>query len=133
MYGNLGRGFETPTFVELAYRRNGSGLNFDLNASNSTHAELGVKSVFPGRASVNAAVFKVVTQNEIVVDTNSGGRAIFKNAGHTDRKGFELGAQTLAAGPVQLRAAYTYLDATIRESFVTSITTSAATVVVPEL
>ncbi|MBW8833809.1 MAG: TonB-dependent receptor, partial [Burkholderia sp.] len=93
VYGNLGRGFETPTFVELAYRRNGSGLNFDLNASNSTHAELGVKSVFPGRASVNAAVFKVVTQNEIVVDTNSGGRAIFKNAGHTDRKGFELGAQ----------------------------------------
>jgi len=90
-----------------------------------------VKSVFPRRASVNAAVFKVVTENEIVVDTNSGGRAIYKNAGHTDRKGFELGAQTLTAGPVQLRAAYTYLDATFRESFVTSITTTAATVVVP--
>jgi iron complex outermembrane receptor protein len=131
VYGNLGRGFETPTFVELAYRRNGSGLNFDLNASNSTHAELGVKSVFPRRASVNAAVFKVVTENEIVVDTNSGGRAIYKNAGHTDRKGFEIAAQSLAAGPVQLRAAYTYLEATFRESFVTSITTTPATVVVP--
>jgi iron complex outermembrane receptor protein len=131
VYGNLGRGFETPTFVELAYRRSGSGLNFDLDASNSTHAELGVKSVFPRRASVNAAVFRIATENEIVVDTNSGGRAIYKNAGHTDRKGFELGAQTLASGPVQLRVAYTYLDATFRESFVTSISTTAASVVVP--
>src|SRR5258705_7410479 len=34
-YGNLGRGFETPTFLELAYRSSGSGLNFDLNASTS--------------------------------------------------------------------------------------------------
>ena len=131
VYGNLGRGFETPTFVELAYRRDGSGLNFDLDASRSTHGELGVKSVLRDRARVNAAVFKIVTANEIVVDTNSGGRAIFKNAGHTDRKGVELGAETLMAGPWQLRAAYTYLDATFRESFPTSITTSAATVTVP--
>ena len=131
VYGNLGRGFETPTFVELAYRRDGSGLNFDLDASRSTHGELGVKSVMRERARVNAAVFKIVTANEIVVDTNNGGRAIFKNAGHTDRKGFEVGAETLMAGPWQLRAAYTYLDATFREGFVTSITTTAATVAVP--
>jgi iron complex outermembrane recepter protein len=131
VYGNLGRGFETPTFVELAYRRDGSGLNFDLNASRSTHGELGVKSVLRDWARVNAAVFKIVTANEIVVDTNSGGRAIFKNAGHTDRKGVELGAQTLIAGPWQLRAAYTYLDAAFRESFATSITTTAASVTVP--
>jgi len=130
-YANVGRGFETPTFVELAYRNGGSGLNFALDASRSTHTELGVKSVAPRWGAVNAALFKIVTANEIVVDTNSGGRAIFKNAGHTDRKGIELGAHTLFAGPWQLRAAYTYLDATFREGFNTSITTTAASIAVP--
>jgi len=130
-YGNVGRGFETPTFVEIAYRTGGSGLNFGLDASRSRHTELGVKNVLPTWVRWNAALFNVVTSNEIVVDTNSGGRAIFKNVGHTDRKGLELGAETLLPGRFQLRAAYTRLDATFREGFVTSITTTAATVNVP--
>src|SRR5258706_5274750 len=130
-YGNLGRGFETPTFTEIAYRNGGSGLNFGLGASNSTHGELGVKSIMPGVASVTGAVFKIATANEIVVDTNSGGRAIFKNAGQTDRQGIELGGVTLLPGRFQLRAAYTYLEATFRDSFVTSITTTPASVTVP--
>src|SRR5438094_2005021 len=130
-YGNVGRGFETPTFVEIAYRNGGSGLNFGLDASRSRHTELGVKNVVPTWVRWNAALFNVVTSNEIVVDTNSGGRAIFKNVGHTDRKGFELGAETLLPGRFQLRAAYTRLDATFREGFVTSITTTTATVNVP--
>ncbi|HZE61573.1 MAG TPA: TonB-dependent receptor, partial [Burkholderiales bacterium] len=46
-YANVGRGFETPTFVEIAYRNGGSGLNFGLDASRSRHAELGVKSILP--------------------------------------------------------------------------------------
>ena len=130
-YGNLGRGFETPTFVEIAYRNGGSGLNFGLDASRSRHAEAGVKTILPNWARLNAAVFNVVTSNEIVVETNSGGRAIFKNVGHTDRKGLELGAETLLPGRFQLRAAYTRLDATFREGFVTSITTTPTTVNVP--
>ncbi|TMH69193.1 MAG: TonB-dependent receptor [Betaproteobacteria bacterium] len=121
VYGNLGRGFETPTFLELAYRTGASGLNFDLNASTSRHAELGVKTIVQRWARVNAALFDVVTSNEIVVDQNAGGRATFKNVGHTDRKGAELGAETLLPGRVQLRAAYTHLDATFREGFNTVI------------
>src|SRR6266850_3817424 len=121
VYGNLGRGFETPTFLELAYRSGGSGLNFDLNASTSRHAELGVKTVVQRWARVNAALFDIVTSNEIVVDQNAGGRATFKNVGHTDRKGLELGAETLLPGRIQLRAAYTHLDATFREGFNTVI------------
>ena len=121
VYGNLGRGFETPTFLELAYRTGASGLNFDLNASTSRHAELGVKTIVQRWVRVNAALFDVVTSNEIVVDQNAGGRATFKNVGHTDRKGAELGAETLLPGRVQLRAAYTHLDATFREGFNTVI------------
>jgi iron complex outermembrane receptor protein len=120
VYGNLGRGFETPTFLELAYRTGGSGLNFDLNASTSRHAELGVKTA-QRWVRFNAALFDIVTSNEIVVDQNSGGRATFKNVGHTDRKGVELGAETLLPGRLQLRAAYTNLQATFREGFNTVI------------
>ena len=131
LYGNVGRGFETPTSVELAYRNGGSGPNFALDASHSRHAELGIKTALPRRVRLNAAYFNVLTSNEIVVDTNSGGRAIFKNVGHTERKGVELGAETLLPGPWQLRAAYTHLDATFRDRFNTSITTTAAQVTVP--
>ncbi len=131
LYGNLGRGFETPTFVELAYRTGGTGLNLDLEASRSRHAEVGVKTIVPGRARLNAALFEVVTQNEIVVEQNTGGRATFKNAGHTDRKGLEVGAETLFGGAFEARLAYTWLKATVRESFATVAGAPAVPVTVP--
>jgi iron complex outermembrane receptor protein len=43
LYVNAGRGFETPTFTELAYRNDASGLNTDLKASRSDHFEAGTK------------------------------------------------------------------------------------------
>ena len=131
LYGNVGRGFETPTLVEVANRRGGSGFNFDLQASSSRHAEVGVKSIVPGWMRLNAALFDIVTSNEIVVDQNSGGRASFKNVGHTDRKGIELGAETVFPGPFEARIAYTYLKATFREAFATVVTLPPVTVNVP--
>ena len=132
LYGNLGRGFETPTFVELANRGPGqSGLNFGLDASRSRHGEFGVKTLVPGWVRLNAALFKIVNENEIVVDQNMSGRASFKNVGHTDRKGFELGAETLLTGPFEARLAYTYLKATFRESFTTVLNTLNTPVNVP--
>jgi iron complex outermembrane receptor protein len=131
IYGNVGRGFETPTFVELAYRTSGTGLNLDLQASRSRHAEVGVKTIIPGRLRLNAALFNVVTRNEIVVEQNTGGRATFKNAGRTDRNGIELGAETLFGGAFEARLAYTYLEASFRESFSTVTGTPAVPVTVP--
>ncbi len=132
LYGNLGRGFETPTFVELANRGPGqSGLNFGLDASRSRHGELGVKTIVAGWVRLNAALFKIVNENEIVVDQNMSGRASFKNVGHTDRKGFELGAETLLTGPFEARLAYTYLKATFREGFTTVLNTLNTPVNVP--
>jgi iron complex outermembrane receptor protein len=119
LYGNLGKGFETPTLVELANRTGGSGFNFGLSASRSRHAELGLKTIAGGWARINAAVFNIVTEDEIVVDQNNGGRASFKNVGHTDRDGFELGADTVSQGPWRARIAYTDLRATFREGFPT--------------
>jgi iron complex outermembrane recepter protein len=121
VYGNVGRGFETPTFLELAYRSSGSGLNFDLNAGRSRHLELGVKTVLPQRARLSAAVYDIDTANEIVVERNQGGRATFKNVGHTDRRGLEVGGETLLPGRFNARVAYTHLQATFREGFDTVI------------
>jgi iron complex outermembrane receptor protein len=131
LYGNVGKGFETPTFVELAHRSAGSGLNFELQASRSRHAELGVKAIVPRRARLSAAVFDISTENEIVVEQNTGGRATFKNAGHTDRSGIELGAETILGGAFEARFAYTYLEAVFRESFATVAGTPAAPITIP--
>ncbi len=130
LYANYGRGFETPTFLEIAYTNSGSGLNFDLEASRSRHAELGVKHVAPG-VRYSAAVFGVVTENEIVVDQNTGGRATFKNVGHTKRTGFELGADKALGGGFDARVAWTYLKAVFEEGFNTVISTTNAVVAVP--
>jgi iron complex outermembrane receptor protein len=131
LYASLGRGFETPTFLEAANRAGASGLNLDLEASTSRHAELGVKTVAPGWLRLNAALFDIVTRNEIVVEQNTGGRATFKNAGTTDRRGLEIAAETVSSGPFEARMAYTWLDASYRDSFTTVITTGGTAVAVP--
>jgi len=129
LYGSLGRGFETPTFAELAHQNPpASGLNFALEASRSRHAETGVKAIVPGMARVNAAVFAIETKNEIVVDTNAGGRTTFKNAGRTERYGVEIGADTVAAGPFGAQFAYTRLDATFKDGFTSTVQGNTVTV-----
>ncbi|WOB07068.1 TonB-dependent receptor [Piscinibacter gummiphilus] len=90
VYLNAGRGYETPTFTELAYRNVGSGLNTDLRASSSRHLELGAKWKVDGVQRLDAALYDIDTKDEIVVDTNSGGRSTFRNAGPTERRGLEV-------------------------------------------
>ncbi|APV51848.1 hypothetical protein BWI17_20530 [Betaproteobacteria bacterium GR16-43] len=105
VYANAGRGFETPTFTELAYRNNASGLNTDLKASRSNHAEVGAKWRAAGQ-SIDAAAFDIRTRDEIVVDTNIGGRSTFRNAGSTTRRGAEASAWgPIAAGLTYLASA----------------------------
>ena len=131
VYANYGRGFETPTFLELANQRTGSGLNFGLEASRSRHFELGAKGVRPGFGRASVALFGIVTENEIVVDQNVGGRASFKNVGHTDRSGLEVAAETLSGGPFEARVAWTRMRAEYREAFSTQILTTGPQVTVP--
>jgi iron complex outermembrane receptor protein len=118
LYASFGRGFETPTFAELAHQNPpASGLNFALEASHSRHAELGAKAIFQNRVRANLALFGIETKDEIVVDTSSGGRTTFRNAGRTERRGFELYAESVAQGPLGAQFAYTYLDAVFKEGF----------------
>jgi iron complex outermembrane receptor protein len=117
LYANYGRGFETPTFAELAYRNSGTGLNFELEPSRSRHVEVGAKAVRPGLGRLNLAVFDIDTRDEIVTDLSSGGRTTFRNAGGTERRGLEILADSLWAGPFEARAAYTWLEAKFDEDF----------------
>ena len=91
LYANAGHGFETPTFAELSYRPSGlTGMNTALRASHSRHAELGAKWKLSPSQRLDAAWFDINTEDEIVVDVNSGGRSSYKNAGRTKRSGLEL-------------------------------------------
>ncbi len=90
LYTNAGRGFETPTLTELAYRPGGTGFNTALRAATSRHAEVGAKWRGARGLRVDLAVFRIETRDEIVVETNSGGRSTFRNAAQTTRNGLEL-------------------------------------------
>lgn len=119
-HASAGRGFETPTLDELAYRPNGlPGLNFSLQPATSDNYELGAKSRNTLIGEANAAVFLINTANEIVTQTNSGGRSTFQNAGTTRRTGLELGATQKLDSNWRTEEAYTYLDAYYRQSFLT--------------
>lgn len=116
LYGNIGRGFETPTFAELAHQNTGSGLNFALQPARSRHAEIGAKAAVPKRARANIALFDIEVTDEIVVDVSAGGRTTFRNAGRTERRGLEIAAETLLAGPWHAGLAFTRLDAVFEDS-----------------
>ena len=120
LYATAGRGFETPTFNELAYSPNGAtGLNFALQPAKSDNVEVGVKSRLQEFGEATLALFETRTEHEIVTLTNVGGRATFQNAGATRRRGVEAAWSATYAQNLRLQLALSYLDATYRDSFLT--------------
>jgi iron complex outermembrane receptor protein len=120
-YANLGYGFETPTFTEMSYRPgNLPGLNFGLKPSRSRSMEAGVKArPWPG-ALVDVALFRVESDDEIVVDGSSGGRTTYRNGGRTLREGLELSFTTPLGGDWETMAACSWLGAQYRDRFGTT-------------
>ena len=120
IYAAAGRGFESPTLNELAYRANGAtGLNFDLKAATSQQWELGIKAELTPQWRLNAAYFNAKTSNELAVLSNSGGRSTFQNVGATQRSGVEalLAGQWGTGWSTYLSA--TLLNAQYENSFLT--------------
>jgi iron complex outermembrane receptor protein len=118
LYANAGRSFEAPTFIELAYKPDGSsGMNFGLQPSKSNHFELGAKSFLGAQTRLNFALFHINTSNEIVIATNETGRATYQNAGDTRRRGLELSLDSSFGGGFAGYLAATYLDAKFKDSF----------------
>jgi iron complex outermembrane receptor protein len=118
VYANAGKGFETPTFAELAYRPDGqAGLNLSLQPAVSTHVEAGAKWLWNARNRLTLALFRIDVANEIVVASSSGGRTTFKNASHTRRDGVELGWRGEFGKGWEGALAYTWLHARFTDSF----------------
>lgn len=111
-YVSYAKGFETPTFTEMAYRPDGeSGFNFDLTASTSDTYETGLKSQ-NHLGDFTLAVFQTKTKDDIVSAGNSNGRSTFRNADKTLREGVEFAWNKKLWRDLTATASYTYLDAT---------------------
>jgi iron complex outermembrane receptor protein len=122
-YGSYGKGFETPTLNDLAYRSvDGSlpGLNLALKPARSDNYEAGIKA---GNAHVraNLAVFYIKTVDELAVLQNSGGRTVNQNIGETTRRGLELETDAKWAGGFSARFAYTYIRAVVAQPYFTCV------------
>ena len=129
IYANVGRGFETPTLIELAYRPGGAtGLNLALQPATSLHKEIGVKGKLGNTTRANLALFEIETSNEIVVNSAIGGRTDFKNASTTRRQGAELSVESYLGAGFEAYLAYTWLNAEFTQAFTTNSTNCVSTV-----
>ncbi len=118
-YVSAGKGFETPTQAELAYAPGGDeGFNFGLKPSQSTQYEIGLKAKVGQDTRINAAVFQITTEDELVVAGSDAGRTSYQNAGRTLRRGFELGLESQLSEHWSTSLAYTRLQATYDSDFV---------------
>ncbi|MCX7893412.1 MAG: TonB-dependent receptor [Burkholderiales bacterium] len=122
LYASAGRGFETPTFAELAYRPDGlPGVNFALRPARSNLYEAGVKALAGDRARFNAVAYYSVTEQDIVATPYAGvppapqGRNYFTNAQRTTRGGFELSGDAWLGAGFSAVLAFTWLDAKFSE------------------
>jgi iron complex outermembrane receptor protein len=132
-YASFGRGFETPTLNELAYRSvNGSlpGLNFGLQPARSNDYEVGVKTRGPD-FQADAAVFFIRTEDELGVLQSSGGRSVYENIGATQRQGAELGVTAFLPANFEARVAYSYLRAVVEDAYAGCAGTPCAPTVIP--
>lgn len=111
-YLSYAKGFETPTFTEMAYPTTGtSGINFALKPSSSDNYELGLKAQ-NSFGNFTAAIFHSETQDDIVSAGTLDGRSTFQNADRTLRQGMELSWNKSLWRDLTAQASYSYLDAT---------------------
>ncbi len=126
LYANVGKGFETPSLVEVAYLPDGTGgFNSNLQPATSNNYEVGTKAFIGANTRATLAVFKTDTQHEIVVAQNLNGRSSYQNAGGTKRNGVELTVDSDFGKGFAGYASYAYLDAKYSDSFCSG--TTAAT------
>jgi iron complex outermembrane receptor protein len=122
-YASYGKGFETPTLNDLAYRSvDGSlpGLNLGLKPARSDNYEVGVKAGNEFMRA-NLAAFYIKTVNELAVLQNLSGRTVDQNIGETTRRGLELGLDAKWAGGFSAQLAYTYIKAVVAQPYFTCV------------
>jgi iron complex outermembrane recepter protein len=120
-YVSIGKGFETPTQAEMAYAPGlVASYNLGLKPATSTQYEIGLKAKVAENTRINAAVFEIHTDDEIVVASATDGRTSYTNAGKTLRRGVELSLENDLNDQWKTTLAYTRTDATYDQDFVQS-------------
>ena len=117
VYAAAARGFETPTLNELFYSGSAGAFNFRLEPATSRHLEIGAKARLGSGTQLALAIFRVKTQDEMVVDVSFNGRTSYKNAAGTTRRGMELSLDTKFSRQLSARFSYAALAATYDADF----------------
>jgi iron complex outermembrane receptor protein len=122
LYANYGKGFETPTLAEMAYKFNASNaiagqFNTTLNASSSQHYELGAKWAPNPDNRVDFALYQIDTVDEIAVSRSLNGQTVYKNVPGTSRTGWELSGSTQLTPHVAFNASASMIDAHYTQKF----------------
>ncbi len=125
LYASAGTGFETPTLGELSYSGDGGGFNFGLKPAVSHQAEVGLKAFVGAATRLEAALFAVRTEDEVVVAESSGGRTSYANAARTRRHGLELRLESQLAPTLALRGSLTWMEAEYASGFTNGTVTVA--------
>jgi iron complex outermembrane receptor protein len=127
LYANYGKGFESPTLAEVAYKGAAvPAFNTTVNASSSQHYELGAKWAPSPQARLDFTLFQIDSTDEIVVLSSNGGNSTYKNAPGTTRSGWELSGSTLLSPHVRATLAATQIDAAYSKSFTSGTTLVAS-------
>lgn len=106
----FGRGHEAPTFSEMAYSNNNQGFNFGLNQATSDQWQWDLAYKVDDY-DISLSVFHIESQDELVVDSSTGGRTTYRNAGETQRRGAELAATWRPSPKLSITGASGYIDA----------------------
>src|SRR5690606_41978325 len=115
-----GRGWASPTFDGIGYRaEGGAGLALDLAAATSRNYEFGGKWRSQSGARLELALFRADSDDELAVATNGGGRSRERSIGATRRPGVELDWRQPIGAAYALQLAWTWLQATVREGYLT--------------
>jgi len=131
LYANYGKGFETPTLAEMAYKLSPTNtivgqFNPGLSASFSQHYEMGAKWTPTPSSRVDFALYQIDSTDEIVVSRSFQGQSVFKNAPGTSRTGWELSGSTQFTPHVALNASASMIDAHYSQGFTSGATTVAS-------
>lgn len=119
LYANYGKGFETPTFFELAFNSTAASAtpNLTLKPSESSNYEIGAKAFIGDASQVNLNIFRINTKDELVVAQNAGGRSVFANANDSKRTGMELSIDSQFENNISTYFSYSLLNAKYDSNF----------------
>lgn len=117
LYVNLSTAFETPTTSELANHPEGTrGFNPDLEPQVGITSEVGGRGIFAPILAWEAVFFHTTLYNELVAFEvpEQPGRRFFRNAGRSQRRGWEVALQFAPDPNIRARAVLSTNDARFR-------------------